>query len=164
MASPMFTIHGRDVHHFVKPSLEQAIDDIRALQLSANSLSVTIEGVNVTVHAHHGDDSDTIKFFDVHLHNDYTAVSIRYGTTVARERERIMRHAKVRAVEAAWVVERELVQSGKRSINAWTQLQRDELLSKGSVGGMRAVYLRDVVGFPELAGDPKNMRFVTNER
>ena len=98
----------------------------------------------------------------MHVHNAHTALSVRYGSSPAHERERILRHARLRAAESAWVVERELAQSGKRSVNAWSRQQRDELLSRGYVAGMRAVFLRDAGGEvpDELADDPKNIRFV----
>jgi len=170
-AGPMFTdVHGRDVHHFIKSSLEEVADDIRqlsssrpAVDLSVDSTSVSVEGLNVTVHAHHNTEDNVVRYVDVHLHSEHTAIALRYGTTQDHEQDRVLRHARLRAVEAAWVIERELVQSGKRSVNAWTRLQREELLSKGYVIGVRAVYLRDVKYIVELSGDPRNIRFESNE-
>lgn len=155
-----YTVHGRDTHYFVRPRLEQAADDIRELTLRPEGI---VQGVNVTVHRHRpaaGDGSDVVRYIDVRLHGPHTAVNIRYGATVTQERDRVARHAKARATDSAWTIERELVQSGKRTINNWSKSQTEELLSRGQIGGVRAEYLRNVDVYPEIADDPRNIRFV----
>ena len=62
-------------------------------------------------------------------------------------------------MDGAWIIERELVQSGKLSVNSWSKSQREELLSKGQVAGMQARYIRNISEFPELADDPRNIKF-----
>lgn len=153
-----FTVHGRDMHYFVKKQLEQATEDIKELSLQRES---TISGLTVSIHTHH-DLPNIVRFVDIHLLRNHTAVNLRYGTTAEQERERIMHHALLRATEGAWVIERELVQSSKLSINSWSKMEREELLSKGSVSGMTAEYIRSVLEFPELADDPRNVRFLSS--
>lgn len=153
-----FTVHGRDMHYFVKRQLEQATEDINELSLQRES---TIHGLTVSIHTHH-DIPNVVRFVDIHLVRNHTAVNLRYGTTVAQERDRILHHALLRATEGAWVIERELVQSGKLLINSWSKMEREELLSRGSVSGMRAEYIRSLLEFPELADDPRNVRFVSS--
>ena len=150
-----FTKHGKDLHYFVKHTLEQAIENVKDLSLRTENL---IQGINVSVHRHH-ETPETMKYVDIKLHSNHTVINLRYGTTVEHERQRILSHAQERAVENAWVVERELIQSKKRTINTWTKQEREELLSQGLVKGAQAHYIRDVKDFPELADDPKNIRF-----
>lgn len=151
-----FTIHARDTHFFVKEQLDKASDDIKELSLQREA---TIHGLEISVHTHH-DSPKVVKYIDVRLHRNHTAVNLRYGVTVALEREQILRRALLRATESAWVIERELVQSDKLTLNSWSKLEREELLSKGSVSGMRPEYIRSVLDHPELADDPRNIRFV----
>lgn len=159
-----YTVRGRDVHHFVKPSVDQAIDDIRALSLRAEG---TIQGLNVTVQQIPGTGVDAaaaaaaaVQFVDVRLHSNYTTLNLRYGSGVDAERDRVLRHAKQRALTGAWEVERELTQSQKMRMNAWTKRQEEELVSRRHVAGVVGEYAIDVRQFPELADCPKVVRFV----
>jgi hypothetical protein len=162
-----FTVHGRDVHHFVHETLERASRDLQLLGLRPD-ISAVVAGVNMTIHRHRRSATDTSdddddEYVEVRLHSERTWVTVRYGgISAAAERERILKRAARRAADTAWAVERERAQSGKRSINTWTRREVDELLSRGQVNGFRAVYVRDVGEFPELADDPHNVRFVPN--
>ena len=151
-----FTKHGRDYHYFVKQSLQDAVENVRDLGLRPES---TIDGLNISVHRHH-DSPDVMRYVDIKIHSNHTVLNVRYGTTVAHERSRILSHARERAIELAWAVERELVQSNKRTVNEWSKQQTEELRSQGRVRGVRAEYIRDIHSHPELADDPKNIRFV----
>lgn len=161
-----YTVRGRDVHHFVKPGVDQAMDDIKALSLRAEG---TIQGLNVTVQQipgtgagadAAGGDGAGVQFIDVRLHSNYTLLNLRYGSTVEAERDRVLRHAKQRAVAGAWEVERELTQSQKLRMNAWTKRQEEELVSRRHVAGVVGEYALNVSEFPELADCPKIVRFV----
>jgi len=152
---PAFVVFGRDVHHFVHHDLQRAADDFRALGLEPD-LSARVAGLNMTIHR-------GASHVEVRLHDDATWVSVRYGATVRDLRAHLLRRAAGRAADAAWAVERERAQSGKRRItgDSWTRRDLDELLSRGHVTGYTPVYVRDVIDrFPLLADDPYNIRFV----
>lgn len=151
-----YTIHGRHVRHFVKPSIDWVVDDMRQLWLRADDF---LPGVNVTFHPVH-QALDIVKFVDVRVLNNHTLLNVRHGSPVDTDLERILRHAKQRAVDAAWEVERERVQSGKMSLNRWTKVQEEELVGKGRVQGMIGEYIHDIKEFPELGDSPKNIRFI----
>lgn len=151
-----FTIHGRDTHYFVKQRLERATDDIKELSLQREG---TIHGLEISIHTHH-ESPKVVKYVDIRLQRNHTAINLRYGITLASERQQILHHALLRAAESAWVIERELVQSDKLTLNSWSKVEREELLSKGSVSGMQPEYVRSVLDYPQLADDPRNIRFV----
>ncbi len=151
-----FSIHGRDAHFFTKAQLSQAVEDVRELSLRTED---TIEGVNVTVHRYH-ETSEIMKYVDIRLHSNHTVLNLRYGTTVAHEYDRVLHHAKQRAIENAWKIEKELAETGQESIHQWNKKQKEELLEKGVVSDMEARYLRSVSRHPELADDAKNIKFV----
>lgn len=152
-----YTIHGHDVHHFVKPSVDQAVDDIKGLSLRAEGI---IQGLNVTVQQIPQASDNTVQFIDIRLHSNYTLLNLRYGTTLKAERDRVLHHAKQRAVQGAWEIERELTQSQKLRINTWTKRQEEELLSKKHVDGIIGEYALDVSEYPELADCPKIIKFI----
>jgi hypothetical protein len=151
-----FTKHGKDYHYFVKENLQDAVQNVQELSLRPEDV---VEGINISVHRFH-ESPEVMKHVDVKLHSTHTVLNLRYGTSVAHERSRILKHARERAIELAWAVERELVQSNKQTVNEWTKQQAAELLSQGRVQGVRAEYIRDIRSHPELADDPKNIRFV----
>lgn len=165
-AVPMvFTVNGRDIHHFVHARGDRSIDDLRDLGLRPD-VGATVSGVNITVHRHRrppvaaSESTGGEEVIEVRLLSERTMISVRYGVTLAAETDRVMRKAGLRAADLAWKIERERAQSGKRSLNTWTKRQVDELLSRGIVTGVHPVYIRSVVEFPKLADDPNNIRFV----
>lgn len=155
-----FSIHQRDTHYFVKPTLEEAISDVRELSLRTET---SINGLNITVHRFH-EDSDTMKFVDVRIHANHTVMNVRYGTSVYHEKERILKHTKDRTVDHAWMLEQHLVRDNRETIHQWSRPQKDELLSDGYIANMEPVYIRDVNMFPELLDDPRNIKFIPRRR
>jgi len=155
VALPAFMVFGRDIHHFLHSDLQRATDDLRALGLEPD-LSARVAGLNMTIHR-------SANHVEVRLHGETAWVSVRYGATVRDLRAHVLRRAAGRAADAAWAVERERAQSGKRRISgdSWTRRDLDELLSRGHVTGYSPVYVRDVIDrYPLLADDPYNIRFV----
>ena len=150
------TLHGRDVHYFVKESLAQAVEDVRTLSLRENQV---VHGLNITVHRHHLT-PDVMRYVDIRLHGNHTVLNVRYGSNSVEEWARVMDHAKERALEAAWKMEQSRVQAGMYTATNWSKRQRSLLLSKGVVPGMVGQYIRDVFIYPQLADDPKNVIFV----
>lgn len=153
-----FSIHGRDAHYFVKSQLSQAVEDVRELELRTEDI---IDGVNVTVHRYH-ETSEIMKYVDIRLHSNHTVLNLRYGTTVAHEYDRVLHHAKQRAIENAWKIEKHLAENGQESINNWNKKQKDELIKKGTVSNMEARYIRSASHHPELADDARNIKFVSS--
>ena len=156
------TAHARDVHHFVRGNVHDALSDARALSLLSDSASV--DGVNVSIHRHFSDvtgsDAQQLRHVDFRLQSSHTVFNIRYGTTLAHERERALRHAAARAEEAAWLIERELALSQKLSMYSWSQAQRQQLLTTGRLSSVKTTFYRDIQSYPALADDPKNIRFL----
>lgn len=150
---------GHSVNYFVKSHLDSATEDLQILGIPPSGS--VVHGLNVTISK---EASGNPKYVDVLLCGDHASVNVRYGTTVASEKRRILKEAERRAVDAAWLIEREILQSDKHTINAWTKQQRDELLSSGRVANMGAVYIRDVSNCTEIADDPKNIKFVPIRR
>jgi len=157
--------HGRDMLHFVRDDFDDIVDDVRRVQLRSDRAA----GLNVTIHRVHDspapppgthNSASTVRYVDVRLHGVHATLSVRCGTTAALERARLRHRAWQRAVDAAWTVERELVQAGKLTANTWTRTQAEQLVSVGRVDGYTGVYLRDVDEQPRLIDCPRNIRFV----
>ena len=155
--------HGRDVLHFVRDDIDDVIEDVRRVQLKSDS------GLNVTIHRVHDSadrpsashiSSSAVRYVDVRLHGQHATLSVRCGAAVSSERARLRHRAWQRAVDAAWTVERELVEAGKLTANTWTRAEAEQLLSVGRVDGYKGVYLRDVDHHPTLVDCPRNIRFV----
>jgi RHS repeat-associated protein len=68
------------------------------------------------------------------------------------------------AVRKAWKNELFDVKNGGRGISRdWTDAEIDELLHTGKVRGYQGHHMQSVKGYPELAGDPNNIQFLTRQ-
>jgi hypothetical protein len=65
------------------------------------------------------------------------------------------------AVRDAWAQERQLVQETGQGTRNWTDAEVDELLENGKVSGYQGHHINSVSAYPELAGNPDNIRFLT---
>ncbi len=66
------------------------------------------------------------------------------------------------AVRKAWKLEYENVANGGSGISrTWSKCEIDELLTNGKVKGYQGHHMKSVKGYPELAGDPHNIQFLT---
>ena len=66
------------------------------------------------------------------------------------------------AVRKAWKNEFNNVKSGGKGISRqWTDDEIVELLNTGKIKGYQGHHMRSVKGYPELAGDPNNIQFLT---
>ncbi len=101
-----------------------------------------------------------MKYVDIRLHSNHSVLNLRYGTTVEAEQMRVLHHAKQRAIDRAWRLERDRIRRGQETLHSWTRAQREQLLNKGTVSNMEAEYIRNVNNHLELADDPSNIRFV----
>lgn len=164
------TVDGRNVNYFVRSEPQRATEDLRTLGIQPDGGPHC--GLNVTVRRGGGgggggegqDASLNSRFVDVFLQNEHAAMNVRYGADVESESRRVLEEGRRQAVDAAWIVERELLLNDRQTINVWTKEQREELLSTGRVANMGAVYIRDVSYCAEAASDPKNIRFVPIKR
>jgi hypothetical protein len=66
-------------------------------------------------------------------------------------------------INRAWKLEQELVkQTGQGTVD-WTPSQMQELLSTGKISGFTGHHINNVAQFPEWAGDPRNIVFLSNQ-
>ena len=87
-----------------------------------------------------------------------------HDTAKAMDRAKDMVKASERAksVRQAWKLEYENVINGGSGISrAWTRSEVNELLINGKVKGYQGHHMKSVKGYPELAGDPHNIQFLT---
>ncbi|XP_065207120.1 teneurin-a isoform X2 [Planococcus citri] len=145
--------HGpvQDMFYFVKKSMGRATEDQATLNRVAGELNVTV---------HEKEDDQGRKIFDLRIHRTDTVLNVRYGTTVEREKQRLLHHAKVNAMRRAWHYERELLKNGLPTTKDWTPQESEELQKLGYVSGYDGEYAIDVQQYPELSDDPSNIRFV----
>ena len=69
---------------------------------------------------------------------------------------------RARAVRKAWKMEYENVVNGGQGISrTWSQSEINELLINGKVKGYQGHHMKSVKGYPEFAGDPYNIQFLT---
>ena len=152
---PHYNTKTKDVHHFVRPH-SSGDEDISELGLRPEGV---IQGlvVNVRQNVHNK------KRAEIKIHGNHTIVYIRFGVSAQEERERIGRHVKLKILNNAWLLEKELASENRLSMTRWTDDQKQELLLKGRVSGVNAMYVRDISVFPELLDDPRNVEFVAAE-
>ena len=79
------------------------------------------------------------------------AAEVRIPTTYARQA----------AVKKAWAAERRLILEGKPGTREWTKEERAEIALTGKARGYEGHHINSVSGFPEVAGDPNNVIFLT---
>lgn len=107
-----------------------------------------------------GSSSNTGNYLDVKIHGAHAIINLRYGTTVAKEQQRLMHHAKLTAVRKAWHREKEALRSGLTTALEWSQQETDEILKQSYANNYEGEYIHDVNLYPELAEDPYNIKFV----
>ena len=91
-------------------------------------------------------------------------MAVRYGTDRDEEFGRLIKHAHRRAIEKAWDEEKMYISMGLDGRRAWTEEEKEQLLSKGQVHGYRPSDLYNVHKFPQLADDPSNVIFQRDSR
>ena len=73
-------------------------------------------------------------------------------------------YQRKKAVKQAWAREREMVAKTGQGTRRWSGKQRMELLKTGKVKGFEGHHINSVNGHPSLAGNLKNIRFVTRKQ
>ncbi|XP_055389787.1 teneurin-a isoform X2 [Condylostylus longicornis] len=149
-----FVVHNaqQDSFFFVKEDAWRASEDRQQLK--------RLQGqVNTTFHEITRENGSGNNFLDVKIHGQHAIINLRYGTTVEKEKQRLMHHAKLTAVRKAWHREKEALHNGLTTNNDWTQSEIDEILKQGYVNLYEGEYVHDVSQYPELAEDPFNIKF-----
>ncbi|GFO18355.1 teneurin-3 [Plakobranchus ocellatus] len=162
-----FSIHGRDVHYFVRQKFYQAKHDLKELGLHNSDMLVFETGINVSVHRNNMEHSSyglgPHEETDIRVHGHNTVLNVRYGTSVDREMRRVLKHAKDRAVEHAWSREKYLLMHSLPSLYHWSDAEMEQIRDIGRVMGYVADYIYQPDQFPELADDCNNILFVAEK-
>ena len=81
---------------------------------------------------------------------------------IDRGKDTVKASERAGAVRKAWKLEYENVASGGKGISReWNELEINELLTTGKVKGYQGHHMKSVKGYPQLAGDPHNIQFLT---
>ena len=92
------------------------------------------------------------------------AIDDTYDTAraIGKAKDAAKTSERASAVRKAWKLEYENVASGGSGISrTWSKCEIDELLTNGKVKGYQGHHMKSVKGYPELAGDPHNIQFLT---
>lgn len=153
-----FVVHSsqQDAFYFVKEETWKINDDKAQLK--------RLQGqVNATFHEIAKENGSGNNYFDVKIHGVNAVINLRYGTSVEKEKQRLLHHAKLSAVRKAWHKEKELLKSGFTGSNEWSTTEADEIVKVGYASGYEGEYIHDVLLYPELAEDPYNIRFTKKQ-
>lgn len=71
--------------------------------------------------------------------------------------------ARRAAIEEAWHQEQQLALTESATTRAWTPAELEELKLTGRVSGYEGHHVNSVLEYPELAGNPDNIQFVTRQ-
>ncbi|CAC5364631.1 unnamed protein product [Mytilus coruscus] len=93
--------------------------------------------INVTVHRNKHVDfrQNPNPETDIRLRGKHSVINIRYGTTIDKERKRLLKHAKERAVTHAWAREKWILQNNLKSKHQWTEEEKQSILNFGFARG-----------------------------
>ena len=81
---------------------------------------------------------------------------------VGKAKDTVKASERASAVRKAWKLEYEDVVNGGSGISrTWSKSEINELLTTGKVKGYQGHHMKSVKGYPELAGDPHNIQFLT---
>lgn len=145
-----FNIHDQDVFYFIKDNILKLRDDTDDLRRLGGMFNITTHDIN-----DHGGNMGK----ELRLHATDAVVIIKYGVDPEQERRRILKHAHKRAVDRAWELEKALVAAGFQGRGDWTEEEKEELISHGTVDGWMGVDIHSVHKYPQLADDPGNVAF-----
>lgn len=84
------------------------------------------------------------------------------SSTMTKEERRQLTNARQSAVRNAWKEERARVENGLGTRD-WTPDQQKELLETGRVSGYDGHHMKSVSQFPQYAGDPNNIQFLSED-
>lgn len=150
-----FTVHNgqQDAFYFVKEDSWRSSEDKQQLKRLQGQVNTTFHDVNK-------ENSSGNNYLDVKIHGPHAIINLRYGTTVEKEKQRLMHHAKLQAARKAWTREKELIRTGLTTSVEWVPSEIEEILKQGYSNLYDCEYIHDVSTYPELAEDAYNIRFV----
>lgn len=153
-----FTIEGRDTHYFIKlGSLEEdlvLIGNTGGRRILENGVNVTVSQMTSVLNGR------TRRFADIQLQHGALCFNIRYGTTIEEEKNHVLEMARQRAVAQAWLQEQRRLQEGEEGIRAWTEGEKQQLLSTGRVQGYDGYFVLSVEQYLELSDSANNIHFM----
>ncbi|XP_006862906.1 PREDICTED: teneurin-1 isoform X3 [Chrysochloris asiatica] len=153
-----FTIEGRDTHYFIKlGSLEEdlvLIGNTGGRRILENGVNVTVSQMTSVLNGR------TRRFADIQLQHGALCFNIRYGTTVEEEKNHVLEIARLRAVAQAWTKEQRRLQEGEEGLRAWTEGEKQQLLSTGRVQGYDGYFVLSVEQYLELSDSANNIHFM----
>lgn len=79
---------------------------------------------------------------------------------LTNEQKKKISNERQNAVRNAWKEEKERVKNGQGTRN-WTPEQQRELVERGAVTGFEGHHMKSVSLYPEYAGDPNNIQFLS---
>ncbi|XP_063415376.1 teneurin-m-like isoform X2 [Mytilus trossulus] len=160
-----FNIKGKDTHYLIKPDHAQADIDLNTLDIKSDVVLFD-NNINVTVHRNKHIDfrQNPNPETDIRLRGKHSVINIRYGTTIDKERKRLLKHAKERAVTHAWAREKWILQNNLKSKHQWTEEEKQSILNFGFARGYEGHFIRRSEEFPDLSDDCNNIRFVKSNR
>ncbi|PNI56967.1 TENM4 isoform 4 [Pan troglodytes] len=153
-----FTIDGVDTHYFVKPGPSEG--DLAILGLSGgrrtleNGVNVTVSQINTVLNGR------TRRYTDIQLQYGALCLNTRYGTTLDEEKARVLELARQRAVRQAWAREQQRLREGEEGLRAWTEGEKQQVLSTGRVQGYDGFFVISVEQYPELSDSANNIHFM----
>ncbi|XP_036392110.1 teneurin-4 isoform X1 [Megalops cyprinoides] len=153
-----FTVGGMDTHYFVKAGPVEGDLSLIGMTVGRRTLET---GVNVTVSQMNAVlGGRTRRITDIQLQHGALCLNTRYGSSVDEEKARVLELARQRAVAQAWARERQRLREGEEGSRAWTDGERQQLLSSGRVQGYDGYYLVSVDQYPELSDSVNNIHFM----
>lgn len=81
---------------------------------------------------------------------------------LSNEDKKRLSYERQNAVRKAWKEEQSRVSEGYGT-RKWTQDERKEIMQRGAVSGYEGHHMKSVSLYPEYAGDPKNIQFLSEE-
>lgn len=82
------------------------------------------------------------------------------SSALSNEEKKELARARQSAVRHAWKEEQARVKEGLGTRD-WTPSQQKEIIERGSVKGYDGHHMKSVSEYPEYAGEPKNIQFLT---
>lgn len=82
------------------------------------------------------------------------------NSSLSNEQKKQLSYQRQNAVRNAWKAEKGRVSEGLGTRD-WTLAQQKEILERGAVKGYDGHHMKSVSKYPEYAGDPKNIQFLT---
>ena len=137
----------QDVLYFVKESSTKLRDDLENLKRLSGMFNITLN------------ENEKGAGSELRVVNSDVIISITYGIDVELAKHRILRLAHRKAVEFAWLREKQMVEAGLPGQIEWTVEEKVELMTNGEVDGFIGSDLHSIYEFPVLADDPSNIIF-----